>query len=76
MKLRAVQYESIAPQEAGKVFGGLIAEELHDSGLTEFVEYNLEGQPDAVHYANMVSLAFKAIQELKAEFDAYKATHP
>jgi len=40
------------------------------------VQYAKDGSPDALHYSNMVSLAFKAIQELKAEFDAYKATHP
>jgi hypothetical protein len=41
----------------------LIAEEVHAAGLTEFVQYH-EGQPDALHYANMVALCIKAIQEL------------
>jgi hypothetical protein len=44
-----------------------------NTGLTEFVEYNDEGNPDALHYGNMVSLAFKAIQELKADNDALRA---
>jgi hypothetical protein len=73
LNLRAVQYESKSAHEEGRIFGGLIAEELHDAGLTEFVEYNAEGLPDAVHYANMVSLAFKAIQELNAKVDAQAA---
>ena len=29
---------------------GLIAEELHELGFTELVAYNLEGEPDNVHY--------------------------
>jgi len=29
-----------------------------------------------VSYDRMVSVLVKAVQELKAEFDAYKATHP
>jgi hypothetical protein len=29
-----------------------------------------------VSYGELVAVAFKAIQELKAEFDAYKASHP
>jgi hypothetical protein len=54
----------------------LIAEEVHAAGLTEFVQYAPDGTPDALGYGNMVSVLVKAIQELKAEFDAYKATHP
>ena len=30
----------------------------------------------AVRYSDMVPYLIKAIQELKAEFDAYKSTHP
>jgi len=71
MNLRSVTYKSINDDD--KVFGGLIAEEVHEAGLTEFVEYNDEGNPDALHYGNMVSLAFKAIQELKADNDALRA---
>ena len=71
MNLRSVTYKSI--NDGDKVFSGLIAEEVHEAGLTEFVEYNDEGNPDALHYGNMVSLAFKAIQELKADNDALRA---
>ena len=31
--------------------------------LKEFVEYNDEGQPDAVHYSAMTALLVKAIKE-------------
>ena len=48
------------------VYAGLIAEEVHEAGLTEFVEYNAAGEPDAVYYSNMVALLTKAIQEQQA----------
>lgn len=63
MALRPVTYKGNNDGEL--VFGGLIAEEVHEAGLTEFVQYAEDGTPDALAYANMVSLAFKAIQELK-----------
>jgi len=63
LKLRSVTYEGKAEGDAGKTFGGLIAEEVHAVGLTEFVQYAEDGSPDALAYANMVSLCVKAIQE-------------
>jgi hypothetical protein len=74
MSLRPVTYKG--KNDGDTVFGGLIAEEVHAAGLTEFVQYAPDGSPDALYYGNMVSLCIKAIQELKAEFDAYKSTHP
>jgi len=80
LKLRSVTYKQkmtdIKGNNVETIFGGLIAEEVHEAGLTEFVQYAEDGSPDALAYGNMVSLCIKAIQELKAEFDAYKATHP
>ena len=77
LKLRPVSYKSNRPDVDGNTaetqFAGLIAEEVSEAGLTEFVVYNKEGQPDALHYGNMVALAFKAIQELSAEVTALKA---
>ena len=55
-----------------KTYAGLIAEEVHEAGFTEFVEYNEAGEPDAVFYANMVALCIKEIQDLKAEVAALK----
>jgi hypothetical protein len=71
LKLRSVTYKGI--NDGDKVFGGLIAEEVHDAGLTEFVAYDNEGRPDALAYGNMVALLVKAVQELKAELEALKA---
>jgi hypothetical protein len=68
MKLRSVTYKGINDGET--IFGGLIAEEVHESGLTEFVQYAEDGSPDALAYGQMVALAFKAIQELNAKVEA------
>ena len=71
MQLRPVTYKGINDGET--IFGGLIAEEVDAVGLTEFVQYAEDGSPDALAYGQMVSLALKAIQELKAELDSVKA---
>lgn len=73
LKLRPVTYEGKAEVDAGKTFGGLIAEEVHDAGLTEFVQYAEDGTPDALAYSQMVSLAFKAIQEQQTLITALTA---
>jgi len=74
LNLRPVTYEGISEVDSGKTFGGLIAEEVHEAGLTEFVQYNSEGEPDALAYGNMVSLCVKAIQEMKAIIDTQAST--
>jgi hypothetical protein len=66
LQLRSVTFNHINPDEAGIVYGGLIAEEVHDLGLTEFVEYTWDGRPDSLRYGHMVSLLVKAVQELNA----------
>jgi len=70
MTLRPVTYKHNSNGDV--IFGGLIAEEVHTAGLTEFVQYNDDNEPDALAYGNMVSLCIKAIQELKTELDAEK----
>jgi len=64
-QLRPVTFKSNSTGEFAddKTYGGLIAEEVHALGLTEFVDYNDDDEPDALHYGNMVSLLTKAIQE-------------
>ena len=68
LKLRSVTYKG--NNDGDIILGGLIAEEVHDAGLTEFVQYNDDNEPDALSYGNMVSLCIKAIQELSAKNDA------
>jgi len=72
MKLRPVVYKGI--NDGDREYGGLIAEEVNESGLGVFVDYTPEGDPDSLMYANMVSLLIKAVQELKVELDEYKST--
>ena len=72
LQLRPVTYKGKAEFDGDKVFGGLIAEEVHDAGLTEFVQYAEDGSPDALSYGNMVSLLTKAIQEQQAMIEELK----
>ena len=71
MKLRSVTYKG--NNDGDIIFGGLIAEEVHDAGLTEFVDYDTQDRPDSLKYTHMVALCVKAIQELSAKNDALEA---
>lgn len=72
LALRPVTFTS-KNSDDDKVYGGLIAEEVDAVGLSEFVLYDNQDRPDALHYSNMVSLAFKAIQDLNAKVEALEA---
>jgi hypothetical protein len=74
LQLRPVTYKGKGESDGETVFGGLIAEEVHATGLAEFVQYAKDGSPDALAYGNMVSLMVKAIQELNAKVDAQAST--
>ena len=71
MQLRPVTYKG--NNDGDTVFGGFIAEEVHDIGLTQFVQYDAENRPDALAYGNMVSLLAKAMQEQQAVIEDLKA---
>jgi hypothetical protein len=71
LRLRPVTYRG--KEDGEQVFGGLIAEEVHTLGLTEFVQYDENNEPDALAYGPLVSLAFKAIQEQQAIINDLKA---
>lgn len=70
--LRPVTYQSIN-EDDDSTYAGFIAEEVDEAGLTEFVDYNPEGQPDALHYANMNALLTKALQEAIARIEILEA---
>jgi hypothetical protein len=76
-KLRPVTFQSKLKENdefsSTHTYAGFIAEEVDATGLREFVSYDNEGRPDALHYANMVALMAKAIQELSAKNDALEA---
>jgi len=71
LKLRSITYKG--NNDGDTIFGGLIAEEVHDTGLTEFVQYDDDGKPDALSYGNMVALCIKAIQELSTKVETLEA---
>jgi hypothetical protein len=71
LALRPVTYKG--NNDGDTIFGGLIAEEVHDAGLREFVTYNDDNEPDALAYGNMVSLCIKAIQEQQATIQELEA---
>jgi len=73
LKMRPVYYKSINKREKDLQFAGLIAEEIHDLGLTEFVQYADDGTPDALAYQNMVALLTKAIQEINTKSEEQQA---
>jgi len=66
MQMRPVYYKGKSESNGDKQYAGLIAEEINELGLDEFVVYAEDGSPDALAYQNMVSLLVKAIQELTA----------
>lgn len=73
MKLRPVSYLSKSEIDNPKRYAGMIAEELHELGFSEYVNLDENGEPDSISYASMVTLLTKSIQELKAEIDILKA---
>jgi hypothetical protein len=72
-KLRAVFYKAKSGISTEQRFAGFIAEEIEAAGLTEFVQYNENNEPDALSYGNMVALCIKAIQEQQAMIEELKA---
>jgi hypothetical protein len=75
LKLKPKTFKNNATGEFAddKTYAGFTAEDIHDLGLTEFVQYNEANQPDALAYGNMVALMAKAIQELNAKVAALEA---
>jgi hypothetical protein len=75
LKLKPKTFKNNAKDEYAdeKTYGGFTAEDVHDLGLTEFVEYDKDNQPDALFYGNMVALMAKAIQDLNAKVEALEA---
>jgi hypothetical protein len=69
-QMRPVYYNG--KNDGDTQFAGLIAEEIHALGLTEFVQYAKDGSPDALAYSNMIALLVKGMKELKQELDTLK----
>lgn len=52
---------------------GFIAEELHDLGLTELVQYNENGEPDAVYYDRMLVAVIPVIKAQQVIIETLEA---
>lgn len=79
MKLKPVSYDWIGGGEHDE---GFIAHELQEhvplivGGEKDAVNKDGTIKPQSIDYGKLVVQLTAALQELKAEFDAYKATHP
>ena len=75
LKLKPVTFKSNVTGEFAddQTYAGFTAEDIHDLGLTEFVQYNEKNEPESLNYGHMVSLMAKAIQELSAKVTALEA---
>jgi len=71
-QMRPVYYKGKSVVDGDKLFAGFIAEEIHELGLTEFVQYNNDGEPNSLAYPNITAILVKAVQELKAEIEILK----
>jgi hypothetical protein len=69
--LRPVYYKG--KNDGNKQFAGLIAEEVHASGLEEFVQYAQDGSPDSLAYTHITALLINGIKELKAKIESLEA---
>jgi hypothetical protein len=75
------QYNEVNQRTTGVVMHGLIAQEvkaaLDAEGVTTFAGWDMGSDGvQSISREMFISPLIKAIQELKAEFDAYKASHP
>ncbi|MDY0827539.1 tail fiber domain-containing protein [Microbacterium sp. BG28] len=69
-QLRAALFDADDPNRADSpVDVGVIAEELIEAGLPEFVVFDTEGQPLSVHYERLALVAIGALQDLAHQLD-------
>ena len=61
-----------APQDA-RTYVGLVAEEVHALGLTEYVTYDQQGQPNSVMYDRLAVGLLGVVQTQQAQIDALTA---
>lgn len=73
LNLNPVTYSYIS-DSSHKMYGGLIAEQVAEQGLEEFVIRDNNGQIHSVQYGQMIALLINAIKTLKVEIDSLK-TH-
>lgn len=70
-KFRPVRYKSKCEgDDQEKDHFGVIADEVHEAGVTELVNYGAEGEVEGFQYERLCVVLLKSIQELKAIVDA------
>lgn len=76
-KFRPVRYKSKCKgDDQTKDHLGLISDEVAEAGIEELVTRGSDGSIEGFQYERLTVVLLKAIQDLKTEFDAYKASHP
>jgi hypothetical protein len=76
-KFRPVRYKSKSVNDdQTKDHFGIIADEIDEAGIKELVTYGTNGEVEGFQYERLTVVLLKELQTLRAEFDAYKATHP
>jgi hypothetical protein len=57
-------------EDTERLYAGLIAEDVHDLGFTEYVDYGPDGAPEGLQYDHMMALVVSAFKDLSAKNDA------
>jgi hypothetical protein len=65
--------EEVFGSDDAPVEVGVIAEELIDAGLGEFVAFGEDGRPATVHYERLALVAIGAVQELASRVEALES---
>ncbi len=58
--------------DSAEVEVGFIAEDLHDAGLTEFVDYGKSGEPEGIHYQTYVVALQAVVRAQQQQIDDLK----
>lgn len=76
-KLRAVRYKSVCESDDKTLdHFGLIADEVLEAGLKELVLFGADGTVEGLQYERLTAVLLKALQDLRSDFESYKASHP
>jgi hypothetical protein len=72
--LRPIRYKSKCEMDDQTIdHFGIVADEAHDAGITELVNYGADGEVEGFQYERLTVVLLKAMQTLKADLDATKA---
>ena len=74
-QMQPISYKSLTDtivdsDNVDKTYAGLLADDIHNLGLSEFVEYAENGEVENLFYDRMVAVCINAIKELSTKNDA------